>query len=226
MNIQRALGLSQSSLILIASILVVLVIIFITRRKKEKFSFGSIFDKIKDVAVTVGKTTAGVATGVINKVTGGGYKPTWAYRTWNGRTWECPPGSIDYGREDDKQCLTSANGPEVWRPDASGNWGWSCPNGTTPNNSNDGNQKCIAGYSGKVLVDGQWRCTDTETDTGRNWDNSDWFTAQQQCKRGDTVYTYRMNVGGEWKCPPGTTDTGYSWSDGDNGGKQCQYKAW
>ena len=154
------------------------------------------------------------------------YKPGWAFRTWNGRTWECPQGSVDYMR-DENQCLTSEYGPRLWRPDDEGTWGWSCPNGTTPNDSNDGNKKCIVGHNKKMLIDGVWRCTDTETDTGHTWENSDWFTAQKQCKRTNSVFTHRMKIGGEWKCPPATTDTGFTWDNGgDNGGKQCQYTAW
>ncbi|ABT14747.1 hypothetical protein NY2A_B348L [Paramecium bursaria Chlorella virus NY2A] len=200
----------------VVAAIVIFIIFMLTRKKKEGFSIGNIFGKVKSaVTGTVGK--------VVNVVKPQGYKPEFVNRTWDGRVWRCPDGTTDYGAED-KQCLVSPYGPMMWRNKGGNEWNWGCPNGTAPNNSDDWNQKCVQGYSMRQNIDEQWRCTDTEIDTGKDWSNSDWFSAQMQCDRGNNrVFTRRMYINGAWKCPPGTVDTGRTWNDGEKGGDQCKY---
>jgi len=186
------------------------------KKKKEGFSIGSIFGKVKNVV--------GGAVGKVSSVVSPpGYQPQYTTRINYGNFWACPEGSTDLG-DQDKQCLVSQYGPQMWRNTPGSGWSWSCPNGTAPNNSSDWNQKCVQAYSLRQNIDGQWRCLDTETDTGATWTNSDWYGAQKQCDRGNNrVFTTRMYINNAWVCPPGTWDTGFTWSDGANGGKQCQY---
>jgi hypothetical protein len=195
-----------------------------TKKKQEKFSFKNIFNKIADV----GKGIGNAAGGVIDKIVPGGksYNPTFAPRYWNGRTWACPNGSIDYGDSYNNGfgCLTSPYGPMV---------NGKCPTNMTPNHDGD-NKACIAGFSGKTLVNGQWQCLTWQEDTGRNWENSDWYAAHQQCKVNNTIVTQRVydDAKKAWVCPPNTKDTGFTWGstytkqDGtteEGGYYACQY---
>jgi hypothetical protein len=149
--------------------------------------------------------------------------PQYTYRVYDGKLWHCPEGAVDMG-DQDRQCLVSDLGPPIWKVGGDGSWGWHCPNGTTPTDSSDWENKCVKGHSARQLVDGKWTCLDTETDTGKNWENSNWYDAHKQCYRNSTVFTTRMSVGGKWMCPPGTTDTGYSWNQGyEIGRRQCKY---
>ncbi|AGE52492.1 hypothetical protein PBCVCvsA1_288L [Paramecium bursaria Chlorella virus CvsA1] len=216
LSIIMKLQTKQMILLGVIAAVVVFIIFMLTRKKKEGFSIGNIFGKVKGaVTGTVGK--------VVNVVKPQGYSPQFTNRLNYGKFWACPEGTTDWGSED-KQCLVSQYGPMIWRNKGGNEWGWGCPAGAAPNNSDDWNQKCIQGYSMKKLIDGQWRCTDTEIDTGKDWSNSDWYTAQQQCDRGNNkVFTRRMYIDGKWQCPDGTWDTGFTWSDGENGGKQCKY---
>ena len=214
--------LTHMQLILASAILLVIVLIVITmlrKPKKEKFSFNNIFKKVKDV----GKTVGNVAKDGFNKVVNNSYQPTYANRVLYGnKVWACPEGTTDMGDEA-RQCLTSAYGPQIWRNDGSGNWGWMCPNGTALVNTGDWNQKCAKGFSQRKLIGGTWKCYGSEVDTGRTWENSDYYAAQQQCKTPDDAsFTTREWDGKAWSCPTGTQDTGFSWSDGAIGGKQCR----
>jgi len=216
-SIMMKLTLTKTHWILLSILAIVIVLIFVmSRKKKEKFSIGNIFNKAKNaVTGSIGK--------VVDIVKPPGFKPQFVGRQNYGKFWACPEGTTDYGDEE-KQCLVSPYGPMVWRNKGGNEWGWGCPNGTAPNNSDDWNQKCVQGYSMKKLIDNQWRCTDTEIDTGKNWENSDWYLAQQQCDRGNNrVFTRRMYIDGKWQCPEGSWDTSFQWGDGENGGKQCKY---
>jgi len=217
-------------LILASAILLVIVLIVITmlrKPKKEKFSFNDIFKKVKNVGKKVGNTVAGVAkdgfNAAKNVVAPNSYQPTYTNRVLYGnKVWACPEGTLDMGDEA-RQCLTSQYGPQIWRNDGSGNWGWMCPNGSALVNTGDWNQKCAKGFSSRKLINGTWKCFDTEVDTGRTWENSDYYAAQQQCKTpNDASFTTRAWDGQAWSCPAGTTDTGFSWSDGAIGSKQCR----
>ena len=213
---------------------VVLVIITSMSRSRENFSLGDVFGKIKDIGKKVGnvaKDTFNKAKSVVAKDT---YKAQFVNREAYSFGWACPPGSVDYGRED-RQCLISEFGPMLWRPPVSGtgDWAWSCPRGTTPNNTEDWEKKCVKGFSGAKYINNSWKCFDTETNTGKNWENSDWYEGHRQCKADGvaTVFTTRENIGGSWKCPDETKDTGKDWkqtekmADGrvvDVGSYQCQ----
>jgi hypothetical protein len=122
-------------------------------------------------------------------------------------------------------CLTSQYGPTV---------GGKCPTNSTPNNDSDPNKACIAGFSGRSLVNGKWQCLEWQESTGRDWSNSDWFTAQQQCKVNNTIFTQRIYDESKkaWVCPANTMDTGFKWGskyttqDGrqeEGGYYACQY---
>ncbi|AGE56846.1 hypothetical protein ATCVNEJV3_065L [Acanthocystis turfacea Chlorella virus NE-JV-3] len=217
----------------IVAIILVIIAVNMTKKKQENFSFKNIFKKIADTGKKVGTTVAGVAVGGYNTAKNviapgsGSYNPTFAARYWNGRTWACPNGSIDYGDNYNNGfgCLTSQFGPTV---------NGKCPTNSTPNNDSDPNKACIAGYSGRSMVDGKWQCLTWQEDTGRTWDNSDWFTAQQQCKVNNTIVTQRIYDSAQkaWVCPANTKDTGFTWGsvytkqDGsqDEGGYYaCQY---
>lgn len=222
--------------ILLALCATVLAIYMITR-KRENFSFGDIFKKVKNVAVNVGNTVKNTGEGVFNKVkdtVAPGYVPQWTYRQWNGKTWSCPAGSYDYGQNDEHQCLvgdgTTGFAPQSWRWDGK-QWGWSCPANFTQTGDSDWNKKCLAGATGRQYIDGSWKCNNTQTDTGANWGTTDWYNAQRQCALGsgyNTVFTTRMYINNSWQCPPSTRDTGFNWGDkmadgSDAGAFQCQY---
>jgi hypothetical protein len=213
-------------LILASAILLVIVLIVITmlrKPKKEKFSFNDIFKKVKNVGKKVGNVAKDGFNAAKNVVAPNSYNPTYTNRVLYGnKVWACPEGTTDMGDEA-RQCLTSQYGPQIWRNDGSGNWGWACPNGTALVNTGDWNQKCARGFSSRKLINGTWKCYDTEVDTGKTWENSDYYAAQQQCKTPDDAsFTTRAWDGKAWSCPAGTTDTGFSWNDGAIGGKQCK----
>ena len=213
----------------IVAVVIVTILVNMTKKKKEKFSFKNVFKKIADVGKNVGNKVADVGKGVVGKITGGGsYTPTFVPRYWNGRTWACPNGSIDYGEQYNNGfgCLASQYGPVT---------NGKCPVNSTPNNDSDPNKACIAGFTGKTLVNGNWQCLDWQEDTGRNWENSDWFTAQQQCKLNNTIFTQRIYDQSQraWVCPANTKDTGFMWGstytyqDGttaEGGYHPCQYQ--
>jgi hypothetical protein len=216
---------------------VVFIVFMLARQKKENFSFGSIFGKVKDVAVGVGQTYKQAGQQLYDQVKQNmpqAYSPQWTYRQWNGKTWSCPAGTYDYGGQDEKQCLVGSGptgyAPQRWRWDGT-TWGWSCPNNSTLTPEGQWEKKCIFGATGRQLIDGTWKCNNTQTDTGFNWDNTDWFNGGRQCSLGDgwnTVFTTRVFKDGKWTCPANTTDTGYNWgskssSGEDRGFAQCQY---
>jgi len=209
----------------IFAVILVTILVNMTKKKQENFSFGSIFSKIADVGKNVGKTVAGTAVNIYNTVKP--YNPKFVPRYWNGRTWSCPNGTIDYGDNynNGNGCLVDKYGPTV---------NGKCPTNTVPVDSGDQNKKCLAGYSTRTYVgDGKYRCLDWQEDTGRDWSNSDWFTAHQQCKVNNTVFTPPALTTAGWVCPPETTKkTGFVWGDkfvnqdgsiGDGGYAQCQY---
>ncbi|AGE49032.1 hypothetical protein ATCVBr0604L_057L [Acanthocystis turfacea Chlorella virus Br0604L] len=217
----------------IVAIVLVTIVVNMTKKKQENFSFKNIFNKIANVGKDVGNTVKNVAVGGFEVAKGvvapgsNSYKPTFAARYWNGRTWACPNGSIDYGTDYNNGfgCLTSQFGPTV---------NGKCPTNSTPNNDSDPNKACITGYSGRSLVNGQWQCLTWQTPTGRDWSNSDWFTAQQQCQVNNTIFTQRIydEAKQTWACPANTVDTGFTWGStytNQDGGKEeggyyaCQY---
>jgi len=262
--------LSKTTMMLLVALVVVLLIIVSMTifRKQENFSFGNVFNKIKDVGgnvvnkvVDVGKDVGGKVVGVggnvVDKVKdvggsvvgkigdiipGGGSKvevkgkifdknfvPIYQYRerASNG-VWTCPKGTVDMGTNDDKQCLSSEIGPRIYRDlaDGTGNWGWKCPEGTVPNPGTDlWNQQCVRGWSQRRYINGQWRCYATDEDTNASWENTEWWGAHRQCRKGDyPSVTQRMWDGKAWSCPPGTDETWLDWKDGADGFKQCKIR--
>jgi len=258
--------LSKTSILLLAALFLVLVIIFTQRR--ENFSFGNFFKKVKDVGKNVGEKIVDVGKNVGEKVVdvgkpivgtvvdfskkvgnkigdiipGGGSKvevrgkifdkdfvPIYVYRerASNG-TWICPKHAVDYGTNDDKQCLISEIGPRIYRDlaDGTGNWGWKCPEGTVPNpGANEWNQSCVRGWSQRKWINGAWKCYNGDEDTGVSWENANWWAAWRQCKKGEyPSVTTRSWDGKGWSCPPGTDDTGLDWADGADGFRQCKVR--
>jgi len=190
----------------IFAVILVTILVNITKKKQENFSFKSIFSKIADVVKP---------------------SPKFVPRYWNGRTWSCPNGTIDYGDNynNGNGCLVDKFGPAV---------NGKCPTNTVPVFSGDPNKMCMAGYSTRTYVgDGKYKCLDWQEDTGRDWSNGDWYAAQQQCKVNNTVFTPPALTTAGWVCPPETTKkTGFAWGDkfvnqdgsiGDGGYAQCQY---
>lgn len=240
--------------LLLAALFLTLVILF-TYSRREDFSVKDIFNKVKDVGKNVGKKVVdvskdiggriiGIGKGVVGKVgdvfDGGdgkievsgkrfddNFAPIYVYRerSSNG-TWTCPRGTVDYGTNDDKQCLASELGPMISRNTPNG-WGMACPEGTVPNPGTDlPNQRCVRGWSQRRFIDGGWKCYPTDTDTGVSWENAGWWAAWRQCAKGEyPSVTTRVWNGNNWSCPPGTDDTGLSWSDGADGFKQCKVRA-
>lgn len=230
---------TPSFFLMIALVIVVILIIVtsIPRRRKENFSFGNIFKKIADVGKTVGNTVKNTATNVVDKIGGGGgptYQPIFSGGTWNGRTWACAGSSLETGLGGDRTCLVSDFGPQVWKADDNGNWGWNCPRGSTPNNSGDWNQKCQKGFMGRIQMNGVWQCPSGTQDTGKDWSTtSDWYEAQKQCQIfGNYTQRYFDTSKQQWVCPNGYRDTGFNWGDrgifstdgtvSDAGANQCQ----
>ena len=260
--------LSKTAMMLMAALIIVLIVIFFTVfRKQENFSFGSVFNKIKDVGKNVGEKIVDVGKNVGEKVvdvgkdvgstvkdftlnvTGkigdmlpgsGGSKvevrgkifdknfvPIYVYRerASNG-AWTCPKNSVDYGTNDDKQCLVSELGPRIWRDTGNGVWGWKCPEGTVPNPSNnEWNQQCVRGWTQRRYINGKWTCYSTDEDTGISWDNAEWWASWRQCKKGDyPSVTTRMWDGSKWSCPPGTDELWLDWRDGKDGFRHCKIR--
>ncbi|AGE57894.1 hypothetical protein PBCVNW6652_114L [Paramecium bursaria Chlorella virus NW665.2] len=219
--------LTHMQLILASALALVIVLIVITMllkkpAKKENFSFGDIFKTVKNVGKKVGEVAKDGFNAAKNVVAPNSFQPTYTNRVLYKNLWACPSGTVDYGDEA-RQCLTSQYGPQIWRADGAGNWGWACPNGTSLVNTGDWNQKCAKGFSQRKLIGGTWKCYDTEVDTGKTWENSDYYAAQQQCATGDDAsFTTRVYDGTNWVCPSGSVDTGFTWNDGALGSKQCR----
>ena len=218
--------LTHMQLILASALALVIFLIVLTmllkKPKKENFSFGEVFKKVKDVGKKVGNVAKDGFNAAKNVVAPNSFQPTYTNRIFYKNLWACPPGTADMGDEA-RQCLTSAYGPMIWRATSDGTWGWACPNGTSLVNTGDWNQKCARGFSQRKLIGGTWKCYDTEVDTGRTWENSDYYAAQQQCATGDDAsFTTRIYDGKNWVCPSGSTDTGFTWNDGALGSKQCR----
>ena len=151
----------------------------------------------------------------------GGGGPTYVGRTYNGVDWACPDGTIETGQEDARACITSQFHPQLWRWDGK-QWGWSCPNGTTPSTESTWERKCEAGHMTRVATDAGYQCPSGTTDTGKSWENSSWHEAHKQCKRHGP-YTLRVMVGGKWQCPPFSQDTGRGWESKSNQWDQCKW---
>ena len=246
--------LTKNTMMLLAALFLLLIVSLIIFRRQENFSFGDILDKIKDVGgkvVDVGKGIGDKVVDITQQFTdkigdmlpggGGGskvevkgkifdkdFKPIYVYREKapNG-VWTCPKGTVDYGTNDDKQCLASEIGPRIFRDlaDGTGNWGMKCPEGAVPNPGTDlPDQQCVRGWTQRRWIDGAWRCYSTDIDTGISWENSEWWASWRQCKKGEyPSVTTRMWDGKGWSCPPGSTDTGLDWKDGPaDGFKQCK----
>ncbi len=190
--------------------------------------FKGVGQKTAEIGKTVGTTVvnAGKTAGTVVGIVPPPYAPTYSGRQWDNFDWSCPWWTVETGFQEPKACYNKPYTTQVWRWDGT-KWGWSCPNGTVPNNDGQWEKKCLVGYMGRVYTDKGYMCPSGTTDTGKNWDNSDWYTAQQQCQRGGP-YTTRIPVNGKWVCPPGSKDTGMSWGntdpkDPDRGWKQCMW---
>jgi len=190
---------------------------------------GTVVDFSKKVGNKIGDLIPGSGSKVEvkGKLFDKDFTPIYYYRerASNG-TWTCPKGTIDYGTNDDKQCLASELGPRIYRDTGNGQWGYKCPEGTVPNPSTDlWNQQCVRGWSQRRWINEGWRCYNGDEDTGVSWENAEWWAAWRQCKKGDfPSVTQRMWDGKGWSCPAGTDDTGLDWADGADGFKQCKVR--
>ena len=141
---------NNTHILAIAAVVLVIAGIIIThRRRRENFSLGNIFGKIKKTAVNTATTVASTVTGAYGMARGAFVQPRdmpqYTTREWTGKTWSCPEGSVDMAKQGAEQCLVSELGPMIWKADDNGAWSWICPRGTTPNNSPDWENKCIKG---------------------------------------------------------------------------------
>lgn len=224
---------ATSAYLLVAAATVVVTAAFIwwrySARRREKFSFSDIIKGTVNVSKAVAKVTvdAGKAVGKVVGIgggSGGGYKPTYRGRQWDGYDWSCPAGTFETGNVDDsKACITSQFHPPVWRWDGK-EWNHSCPNLTVPTDESVWEKKCEAGWVPRQQIEGVWQCPPDTDDSGKTWENSPWRDAQKQCKvRGP--YTRRVpgNDKTTWVCPAGTKDTGLTWTSPQNGGNQCKW---
>lgn len=231
--------------IVIAIAIVVVLAVAWKNKKSKRDDFldkiGDAFKKAGQFVVKTGLTIKDGAVAGYNSVTGKGqdaaqqvvagpppYAPTFSGRQFDKYDWSCPWWTVESGNADNsKACYNRPYTSPVWRDTGGGKWGWSCPNGTTPNNDPQWEKQCAVGYMGRVYTDEGWKCPQGTTDTGKTWENSDWYEAQRQCERGGP-YTTRVSLNKKWVCPPGSKDTGLSWGsetsdDPDRGYKQCKW---
>ena len=204
---------SKTNMMLLVALLLVIFVIFMVT-KKEKFSINWA-DEIKRVKESSASDKKASVNTMTKFVSGGAPRYTWRQQVKPG-LWICPDGAVDYGTNDDKQCLTSSLGPKV---------NGRCPYGTVPNSKGTWDQQCIKGFATRKYINGAWRCYSTAKDTGADWGkskNSD--VDHQQCLlKSDVISTTtRMWDGKGWSCPPGTKDTGLDWVNWPNGHRQCQ----
>ena len=155
------------------------------------------------------EAVGGAVSSAVSKAAGG--KGTLVDMQHDGKDWFCPDNSVYVGPPGiARNCaVVDTLHPPVWRYDGA-NWGWSCPNNTTPNNSQEWDKKCAVGYMGRVLTDKGWVCPAGTADTGKNWENAaDWFDGHKQCKI-NKAYTSKVMHGGAMTCPGGSSYTGRS----------------
>jgi hypothetical protein len=210
--------LSKTNMMLLVALLLVIFVTFLAT-KKERFSidWAAAIKGVKE-SPTSDKKESG--SGVVQVLSKDPPRYTWRQQVKPG-LWICPDGTVDYGTNDDKQCLVSAYGPKV---------NGRCPYGTTPNTRGPWDRQCVKGYTTRKYINGAWRCYSDARDTGYDWGqaakhNSDPSIDYMQCllKSDVTSTTTRMWDGKGWSCPPGTIDTGLGWSDGWGiGHKQCR----
>ena len=204
---------SKTNMMLLAALAIVLFVTFLATRK-EKFSINWA-DEIKRVKDSRESDKKASGSGVVQVLSGEAPRYTWRQQVKPG-LWICPDGTVDYGTNDDKQCLTSSLGPKVNKK---------CPYGTVPNSKGADHQKCIKGYVTRKYINGAWRCYGDARDTGADWGKSkNPDVDHQQCLLKTDVIstTTRMWNGKGWSCPPCTIDTGLDWVDWPNGHKQCR----
>jgi hypothetical protein len=206
-----------------AVLLVLIVLFFLTRKRKEHFSFGSIFKKIGNFGKNVGKTVAGVAVGAAQTVgiaKPPGYVPQYTSRIdFPGVGFHCPDNTLDIG---EGKCLVSDYTPFIWKKNKDGSWRWRCPHGSAFQFSDDWNQKCVKGFEQRIPTKTQgWICG-AGGDTGATPQNSDMYHDQQQCRLGFAPnFTNRIEIDGTVRCPDGYYDTGVQWGSGVNEFRQC-----
>lgn len=205
---------SKTNMMLLAALAIVIFVIFMVT-KKEKFSINWA-DEIKRVKESSASDKKASGNSTVDLLSGEAPRYTWRQQERPG-LWICPDGTVDYGTNDDKQCLTSSLGPKV---------NGRCPFGTVPNSKGTWDKQCIKGYVTRKYINGAWRCYSTARDTGADWGKSkNPDVDHQQCLlKSDVISTTtRMWNGSGWSCPPCTTDTGLDWIDGwGKGHKQCR----
>ena len=205
--------LSKTNMMLVAALMLVIFIIFmVTKRERFSIDWADEVKRVKESSTTDKKASENSTIGFVS---GEAPRYTWREQVKPG-LWICPDGTVDYGTNDDKQCLIASYGPKM---------NGRCPYGTVPNSKGTWDNQCIKGYVTRKYINGAWRCYSTARDTGADWGkstNSD--VDHQQCLlKSDVISTTtRMWNGKGWSCPPCTTDTGLDWVNWPNGHKQCK----
>ena len=201
--------LSKTSILLLAALVVVLLIIISLTifKKQENFSFGDIFNKVKDVGGNVINKVKDVGGDVVDKVkdVGGGIV---------GKIGDVFTGGGDGSKVEVKGMLFDADFvPIYYYREKASNGAWTCPKGTVDMGTNDDKQ-CLASELGprinRDLGDGTgnwgWKCAEgTVPNPGTDLPN-------QQCVRG---YSQRRYIDGQWRCYAGDEDTGVSWENAE-----------
>lgn len=211
----------------LAALVTALVVYRLAPMRRERFSFGGLWDKVKDKAGDVAdlakkkgslsgeqpapQPASQPAPQPVAQPTPApqpAYTPTFVARVRDGADWACPANTVDNGAADNaKACISSQFHPPVWRWNGK-EWGWGCQNGTTPTSQEIWEKKCEVGYTTRVMSGGTWQCPTGTTDTKKNWDNADWFEAHKQCKRSSPYTGKITDEKGAAVCPGGSKDTG------------------
>lgn len=218
--------LTKAAVLLLAALIAVLVIIAVSSllSRKENFSFGNIFKKVKDVGKNVVNKVKDVGENVVDKVKDVGGNVVDKVKDVGGSVVGkigdvfVPDGSSKVevkGKLFDKDFA-----PIYYYRERASNGTWTCPKGTIDMGSNDDKQ-CLASEIGPRI----WR------DTGNgNWG---WKCAEgtvpnpgtdlwnQQCVRG---WSQRRWINGGWRCYSTDEDTGADWSNTEwwGGHRQCR----
>ena len=132
-------------MLLVALLLVIFVSFVVTKREKFSIDWAKEINNVKNSPASDKKASG---SGVVQVVSGEAPRYTWRQQVKPG-LWICPDGTVDYGTNDDKQCLTSSYGPKV---------NGRCPYGTTPNTKGPWDRQCVKGYTTRKYINGAWRC--------------------------------------------------------------------
>jgi hypothetical protein len=206
----------RTTYILLAALALVVFIIFMITNKKENFSFGNIFKKVKDFGKNVGEKVVDVGKNVGEKVVdvgkNVGEKVVDTGKSVVGKIGDLLPGGGSKVEVKGKIFNDDFVPVYQYRERAS-NGVWTCPKGTVDMGTNDDKQCLISEIGPRIyrdLADGTgnwgWKCAEG---TVPNPGTDKW---NQQCVRG---WTQRKYINGAWRCYPTDEDTGISWENAE-----------